>query len=62
MSEQEWNDYMAQLALEANTPGDAHCVSCWYEEHDTPFPDEDSSSLCEEHAQAARQTYSGWKE
>ena len=58
MSEQQWNDYMALLAQEDNT-STAHCVGCWYDEHAEPFPTQDSSSLCNEHATATRQAYSG---
>ncbi len=61
MSEQEWNAYLQQLAQVEHTPNDAHCVSCWYECHDTPFPAQDSSSLCGEHTEAIRQAYSARK-
>ena len=58
MSEQEWQAYMALLAQE-NTTSTAHCVGCWYDDHTDPFPALDSSSLCDDHAQATRQAYSG---
>ncbi len=56
MSEQEWNDYMALLAQQENG-SQAHCVRCWYEQNEEPFPALDSSSLCGGHAAATRWAY-----
>jgi hypothetical protein len=60
MTEQEWEDYMQRLAQSTND-SDAHCVSCWYEQNGTtPFPAQDSSSLCGDHAHATRMTRHTW--
>jgi hypothetical protein len=58
MNEQQWQEYMNLLAQE-NTTSIAHCVGCWYDEHAEPFPPLDSSSLCDDHAQATRQASHG---
>jgi hypothetical protein len=58
MNEQQWQEYMNLLAQE-NTTSTVHCVGCWYDEHTEPFPPLDSSSLCDDHATATRQTYYG---
>ena len=60
MTEQEWDAYMQQLA-QSSDESTAHCVSCWYEQNGkkTPFPADDSSSLCGPHAQATRDAYYG---
>ena len=58
-NEQLWESYTESLT-ESTSTSSAHCVSCWYEEHSTAFPDQDSSSLCERHAQATRMTYHKW--
>jgi hypothetical protein len=58
MSEQEWDAYMAQLA-QSTEASSAHCVSCWYEQHQEAFPALDSSSLCDSHAEATRNAYYG---
>jgi hypothetical protein len=60
MTEYEWQNYQTQLAQEAaGTTSTAHCVRCWYEQNATPFPAQDSSSLCDAHATATRQAYYG---
>jgi hypothetical protein len=60
MTEHEWQDYQALLAQEAEgATSTAHCVGCWYEQNAAPFPVQDSSSLCDEHATATRQAYYG---
>ncbi|MBV9690535.1 MAG: hypothetical protein JO202_12610 [Ktedonobacteraceae bacterium] len=62
MNEQQWDEYMTLLA-QSSDESTAHCVSCWYEENgDTPFPADDSSSLCGPHAQATRDAYYGQAE
>jgi hypothetical protein len=53
MSEEQWTRYQLLLA-HAPDQQEAHCVSCWYEQHDAPFPAADSSSLCVRHVQALR--------
>lgn len=62
MSEQEYQELLAQLAQEDPNNG-AHCVSCWYEQHEgEAFPALDSSSLCDDHAQATWDAYQRSKE
>lgn len=60
MNEQQWQAYMRLLETE-NTDAQTHCVSCWYNEHSEPFPEKDSSSLCNTHGQATRATFHATK-
>ncbi len=63
MTEHEWQVYQAQLEQEAaSATSMAHCVGCWYEQNAIPFPAQDSSSLCDEHAAATRRAYYGQEE
>ena len=54
MTEQLWQEVLCRLAQEPVKSLSIHCVSCWYEVHMTPFPGQDSSSLCARHAASMR--------
>ena len=54
MTEQVWQKVLCRLAQEPVKSLSIHCVSCWYEVHMTPFPGQDSSSLCAKHAASTR--------
>ena len=54
MTEQLWQEVLHRMAHEPGTPLSTHCVNCWYEVHMTPFPAQDSSSLCARHAASIR--------
>ena len=55
MEEQLWDQLMQMLSQESAFVSPPHCVGCWYEAYQTPFPDQDSSSLCVKHAASIRQ-------
>jgi len=54
MTEQLWQEVLHRMSHAPGTLLRAHCVSCWYEVHMTPFPAQDSSSLCSRHAASMR--------
>ncbi len=58
MSEAQWTSYL-QLLAQAPDSSERRCVVCWYEQQQAPFPENDSSRLCDPHAFALRLAHAG---